>query len=117
MSACSSRPPFAEVSGVVLLDGKPMPDAIVQFLPDPDKNTEGPTSSGKTDEEGRFHLMSEDKYGRDGAVVGFHRVVVWDARTVAPPRNRWSEGKRPICPLRGSRSATPERRRRRCGKK
>jgi hypothetical protein len=93
------------VSGVVLLDGKPMPDAIVQFIPEPDKNTEGSTSSGKTDGEGRFRLRSEDKYARDGAVVGFHRVVVWDARTAAPPRNRWSEGKRPDMPP----SRIPER--------
>jgi hypothetical protein len=104
-SACNSGSPFAEVSGVVVLDGKPMPEAIVQFLPDPDKKTEGPTSSGKTDEAGRFRLMSEDKYGKDGAVVGFHRVVIWDARTAAPPRNRWSEGKRPDMPP----SRIPER--------
>jgi hypothetical protein len=96
--ACNSSPPFAEVSGVVTLDGKPMPDAIVQFLPDPDRKTDGPPSSGKTDGEGRFRLTSEDKHGKDGAVVGFHRVVIWDARTAAPPRNRWTEGKRPNTP-------------------
>jgi hypothetical protein len=98
-SACNSGPPFAEVSGVVLLDGKPMPDAIVQFIPELDKNTNGPTSSGNTDEEGRFRLKSDDKYGKDGAVVGFHRVVVQDTRSIAPPRHLWADRmKRPATP-------------------
>ena len=98
-SACSSGSPFAEVSGVVLLDGKPMPDAIVQFVPEPDKNTNGPPSGGKTDEEGRFRLQSEDKYAKGGAVVGFHRVVIRDKRAIAPGRNRWEDPmKRPKTP-------------------
>jgi len=98
-SACNSGARFAEVSGVVLLDGKPMPDAIVQFIPELDKNTNGPTSSGNTDEEGHFRLKSDDKYGKDGAVVGFHRVVVQDKRSIALPRHMWTDrNKRPATP-------------------
>src|SRR5262249_47788795 len=95
MFACNSGPPFAEVSGEIMLDGKPMPDAVVQFSPEREKNTNGPPSWGKSDEEGRFRLKSDDKYGKDGAVVGFHRVVIWDARTLAPPKHRWSTEGRP----------------------
>src|SRR5438093_13122500 len=31
-NGCSSKAEFAEVTGVVLLDGKPMPAALVEFL-------------------------------------------------------------------------------------
>src|SRR5262245_36065495 len=95
-SACTAKPQFADVSGVVKLDGKPMPDARVEFLPDPGKGTHGPRASGTTDAEGRFHLVRDDD--REGAVVGFHRVLVQDARTFPPPRNRWSGGKLPVMP-------------------
>jgi hypothetical protein len=71
---------MAQVAGVVMLDGKPMPEALVEFLPDSDKGTHGPVSAGITDEEGRFRLLSHDK--RDGAVVGNHRVLVQDARSI-----------------------------------
>jgi hypothetical protein len=77
---CGSPSPVAEVSGIVLLDGKPMPDALVEFCPDPEKGTHGPVSAATTDEEGRFHLVSHDQ--RDGAVVGSHRVLIQDARSI-----------------------------------
>jgi hypothetical protein len=73
-----------------------MPDALVEFLPDPSKGTHGPRASGTTDKEGQFHLVRDDD--QDGAVVGFHRVLIQDARTFPPPRNRWSEGKLPVMP-------------------
>src|SRR5262245_36844441 len=79
LAACSAGPPFAEVSGVVKLDGVPMPEALVEFLPDPERGTHGPRSSGRTDAEGRFRLVCDDE--REGAVVGFHRVLVQDVRT------------------------------------
>src|SRR5262249_7401960 len=49
LTACSSGPQFTEVTGMVKLDGVPMPDALVEFLPDPAKGTDGPRSSGRTD--------------------------------------------------------------------
>jgi hypothetical protein len=94
-TGCGSSPQFVEVSGVVKLDGKPMPDALVEFLPDPEKGTHGPRASGKTDTEGRFRLVRDDE--RVGAVVGFHRVLIQDARTF-PPTRRESGGKLPVMP-------------------
>jgi hypothetical protein len=84
--ACGSKPQLAPVSGVVKLDGVPLPDAVVEFLPDPDKGTAGPRSAATTDEQGRFRLTCDD--GREGAVVGFHRVLIRDARAFPPPRAR-----------------------------
>ena len=95
-TACNSNPPFAEVSGVVKLDGKPMPDALVEFLPDPDQGTHGPRASGTTDGEGRFRLVRDDE--KDGAVVGFHRVLLQDARTFPPTRRESPGGKLPVMP-------------------
>ena len=79
-AGCFSKAEMGQVSGIVKLDGKPMPEALVEFLPDSDKGTHGPVSAGITDEEGRFHLLCHDK--RDGAVVGSHRVIIQDARSI-----------------------------------
>jgi hypothetical protein len=94
-TACNSQPQFAEVSGVVLLDGKPMPEAQVEFLPEPGSGTHGPRALGRTDKEGHFRLVRDDE--QIGAVVGFHRVLIQDARTFHPTR-RESGGKLPVMP-------------------
>lgn len=96
LTACEAKPRFAEVSGVVLLEGKPMPDALVEFLPDPYEGTHGPRCSGITDAQGYFRLVRDDE--RAGAAVGFHRVLVQDVRTFPPPRNRHTGGKPPVMP-------------------
>lgn len=79
-AGCGSGAKVAEVSGVVMLDGKPMPDALVEFLPDPEKGTHGPVSSATTDQSGHFRLVAHGHH--DGAVVGSHRVLVQDARSI-----------------------------------
>jgi hypothetical protein len=96
LPACAAKSQFAEVTGVVKLDGEPMPDALVEFLPDPDRGTSGPRSFGLTDAQGRFRLTCEGE--RDGAVVGFHRVLVQDVRTFPPQRNRQAVGPPPVMP-------------------
>ncbi len=92
-AGCSSKPELAEVSGVVNLNGKPMPAALVEFLPDPEKGTTGPVSSATTDAVGLFRLMTSDQ--RDGAVVGFHRVLIQDARSIPKARSDFSMEKPP----------------------
>jgi hypothetical protein len=76
------RPAVAPVDGVVTMKGKPLPGLRIQFMPDPNKGTKGPTSAGVTDEQGRFKLKCADK--RDGAVVGWHKVVINDMRVRLP---------------------------------
>src|SRR5262245_26695280 len=76
-------PPYrvAEVDGVLLIKGKPAGKVYIQFLPDGDKNTKGPTSSADTDADGRFTLQLMEGPGktpRMGAVVGWHRIVLSD---------------------------------------
>jgi hypothetical protein len=49
-------------------------DAQVVFRPDSKELSPGPASHGKTDAQGRFTLRTVD--GRDGAVVGRHKVRI-----------------------------------------
>ncbi len=62
-------PATAPVDGRVLLDGKPLADALVSFTP-----RTGSASEARTDAEGRFTLAMKD--GKPGAVVGRHEVRV-----------------------------------------
>jgi len=110
---CSAKEEFAEVTGVVLLDGKPMPAALVEFLPDPEQGTHGPVSAATTDDEGRFRLVSHDR--RPGATIGKHRVLVQDARSIPQAVTDFSKVKAPpVQPSRipstyGSAASTPLR--------
>jgi hypothetical protein len=68
---CSGqRSDLATVSGVVTLDGQPLPQATLFFQP----MANGPASFGLTDESGRYSLMY--KQGVPGAVVGSHQVKI-----------------------------------------
>ena len=69
MLAGCGQPTMAKVSGTVTWQGKPVPDAMVQFI---HKNRPGAT--GRTDSEGRFSLTTL-KPG-DGAFFGPVSVIV-----------------------------------------
>jgi hypothetical protein len=84
LAGCSRVPPMGTVSGVVTLDGQPLPDVEVQFLPDPEQGTRGATASCYTDEQGRFTLRTE-RHHTDGALVGTHRVVFVDIAALPDP--------------------------------
>lgn len=69
---------LAPVSGVVTLDGQPVPNARVIFSPQrtgQDALAAGPASDGATDETGRYTLSSSVD-GTRGAVVGAHTVTI-----------------------------------------
>jgi hypothetical protein len=71
-AACTSREgvELAPVEGVVTLDGRPLANVGVTFLPE----GKGPLASGNTDAAGQFRV-STLRPG-DGAPVGRHRVVL-----------------------------------------
>ena len=71
VSGCNRGPQFGEVSGTVTLNGKPLSDLEVVFLPDP-KDTSGPTSTAYTNEKGHYQLVTNK--GQRGAVVGTQRL-------------------------------------------
>ncbi len=80
-SGCSQRssdtPELAVVSGVVTLDGQPLPNVTVAFVP-----TQGAGSYGVTDESGKYELNAAG--GNQGAIVGTHTVTI-TTPTDGPP--------------------------------
>lgn len=64
-----SGPKVVPVSGQVLIDGEPVADASLQFIPAGTR-----PARGQTDAQGRFTLTTFQE--GDGCVPGEHRVVV-----------------------------------------
>jgi hypothetical protein len=88
LSGCAPvPPPVVEAEGTVYLDGKPLPLAQVEFVPDlrhfgPELN-----SFAVTDEQGRFHLSCTAR-DQPGAVAATHRVLVTEPPTPAEFRSQ-----------------------------
>ncbi|QDT91685.1 hypothetical protein [Gimesia algae] len=79
LTGCSGKsddlPDLAEVTGQVTLDGKPVPDAIIDFYPQgAQQKKQSRASTAATDEEGKYSLM----YNNDtaGAILGDHIVRI-----------------------------------------
>lgn len=66
---CSSGTPTGDVSGTVLLDGTPLPNAIVTFTP----VAGGRSTIGTTDAAGHYTLAFR---GEAGALLGEHKVSI-----------------------------------------
>jgi hypothetical protein len=82
---CGHRPPpLAEVEGILLLDGQPLPSAHVEFVPELAHFGAEMNSTATTDESGKFRLLC-NKQAKPGAVVAKHWVVVTE---VALPEQR-----------------------------
>lgn len=81
-AGCSRGPEFVEVAGVVTLDGKPLPEVEVVFLPNSEKGNKGPRAAAYTDKQGHYKLHC-DQANRDGTVVGPTRVCIIDITAVA----------------------------------
>ncbi|RCS54054.1 carboxypeptidase regulatory-like domain-containing protein [Bremerella cremea] len=64
-----SGPSLGKVTGKVTLDGKPLPNAIVSFVPEDGRRS----SSAMTNEEGVYNLAYIDQAG---AVIGKHKVSI-----------------------------------------
>lgn len=75
-TSCNSEPPgpkLVPVKGLITLDGKPLSAADVMFIPQGD--TKGQGGVGRTDESGKFEVLSFDRKHK-GAPVGNYRVIV-----------------------------------------
>ena len=70
---CQQRIPDRQpVSGIVTLDGRPVPNAAVTFV----SEVVFGRASGLTDESGRYELTTLEP--RDGAITGSYRVAITD---------------------------------------
>ncbi|MEM7812815.1 MAG: hypothetical protein AAF532_15165 [Planctomycetota bacterium] len=67
---------YAPVSGRVTLDGEPVADAIIRFVPEKtgDSAIVGPSSVAVTDADGRYELRVSRPGTPRGAVPGRHEV-------------------------------------------
>jgi hypothetical protein len=81
---CGGGPEYAEVGGTVTLDGKPLPDVEVVFMPNPGQGPSAGAASCYTDAAGRYRLRTQ-RADRAGAVVGKHVVVMIDVAAYPPP--------------------------------
>jgi len=76
------------VEGTVVLDGKPLSDAKLLFLPlNRNLGHRFATSFGITDSDGKFSLRLSD--GRPGAFAGWHLILVSKIQRDARPADAW----------------------------
>jgi hypothetical protein len=82
-SGCGDgRPQRVPVSGVVLIDGQPLSQGNIKFVP-----KSGRPSAGKIGSDGHFSLTCYD--GNDGAIVGSHQVQVASNRIISDSKIEW----------------------------
>ncbi len=73
-TGCGKGYELAPVSGRVEMNGHPLAHALVTFGPIADPNL--PSSSGYTDEEGKFTMTVNDSSKSPGAVIGENHVSI-----------------------------------------
>jgi hypothetical protein len=78
LAGCKEPLEFGQVSGKVSLNGKPLDEVRVVFLPDPQAGNQGVHSEGVSDAQGKYELIYSQDYETKGALVGQHRVMVED---------------------------------------
>jgi hypothetical protein len=86
-SGCGKRPAsLVPVAGKVQLGGKPVKNATIQFVPDPQTNKDGFPATSLTGEDGSFKLQTPP-YG-DGAAPGAYKVIVlgYPGKAVIPEK-------------------------------
>lgn len=70
LSGCGNSE-VGKVYGTVTLDGEPLPNAVIEFIP---IDGEGRNSFGWTDEEGKYDMQFARD--RDGAWIGENKVLI-----------------------------------------
>jgi hypothetical protein len=79
VAGCGGRGGYklAPVSGKVTLNGAPLADATVEFVPvTGEKDDPLPSSVGTTGEDGRYSLVLANRDKTPGGVVGKHTVII-----------------------------------------
>jgi hypothetical protein len=86
-AGCNQGRDIAPVSGLITLDGRPLAGGsiVCQPLAAPGSVNAGKGSGAFCDADGRFQLRTVD--GREGAVVGEHRVRIYGPRTQNAPND------------------------------
>lgn len=77
LAGCKDGSGTVPVAGVVRLDGQPLKEASIQFVP----QGSGRDATATTDANGRFVMSTIEP--RDGAMPGKYKVVITPATPVA----------------------------------
>lgn len=81
-AGCRRGPQVVPVSGVVEVDGRPLPSGAITVVPD-----HGRAATGTIGKDGRFTLTTF--VPGDGAILGRHRVVVTAHQDLGRMRLKW----------------------------
>lgn len=82
-SGCRAKGPRpVRVSGMVLIDGKPLTSGFIRVVPE-----SGRPSSGRIGADGRFTLGCFGK--DDGCVLGTHKVEIQALEDLSPTSRKW----------------------------
>lgn len=86
-SGCSGKETIimVPIEGTLLLDGKPLPQAQVEFMPEFKGHGAQANSYAITDDKGKFKLING---AEEGAAIATHRVVINDAPPPASARGQ-----------------------------
>ena len=79
---CDWGPRIVPVSGQVVIDGKPLQNGFVRFIPDNAR-----AASSEIDGNGRFTLTTVD--ANDGCVVGKHKVEIISKEFPSQTQTLW----------------------------
>jgi hypothetical protein len=97
LASCSGSPSLGPVEGTLRMNGKPLANVQVEFLPE----SNGPRSTGVTDQAGHYTLTSYDQ--KPGAVVGNHRVLLSDLQVYDDKPAGHVKKDQDVTPVRSSR--------------
>ena len=78
ISGCGKGVQFGEVSGSVTFQGKPLPNAVVFFMPQ-----SGPAAAGATQADGTFKMVT--RRPGDGVLLGPCKVAITPADPINSP--------------------------------
>ncbi|MBD3675431.1 MAG: hypothetical protein HUJ26_18100 [Planctomycetaceae bacterium] len=70
----SQTPDLSPVKGVVTVEGQPVPEGQVTFVPDSTQGTRGPSFVGELQKNGTFSVRGPN--GVEGAIPGTYHVVI-----------------------------------------
>ena len=94
-TGCKARlPKVVEAEGQIVLGGKPLPKAYIQFIPDLKDFGAEANSFAVSDDQGRFKLTCMHNQ-QPGAVIGTHRVTVVNALPEADGNSAEPQGRGP----------------------
>jgi hypothetical protein len=94
IAGCGRDPRLEPVEGTLRMNGKPLANVQVEFLPE----ASGPRSRGVTDQDGHYSLATDGQ--KSGATLGSHRVLLYDLQVY---------NDQPTGRMKKDQDATPER--------